>query len=203
MAILFLIRHGENDFTGKRLVGRRPDVHLNERGREQAVLVADSLKTVKFRKIYSSPLERAVETAAPLAGEIGRKVILLDSLAEVDFGSWTGQSLRVLRKLPEWKDLMTDPDWSFPAGESLPVVRERVQRMLTEVIQPAGKKDRIALFTHGDIIRLALENLLEMPPGGFHRFHVSTASLTLIAVGEGKARLLGFNLQPPYILPDS
>ncbi len=97
---------------------------------------------------------------------------------------------------------MTDPDWCFPGGESLPAVRERVRRMLVEATGSAGKKDRIALFTHGDIIRLALENLLELPPGGFHRFHVGTASLTLVAVSESKARLLGFNLQPPYILPE-
>jgi broad specificity phosphatase PhoE len=202
MPTLYLIRHGENDFTGKSLVGRRPGVHLNDRGREQAALVADSLKTIKFRKVYSSPLERAVETASPLAGKIGRKVILLDSLAEVDFGVWTGQSLRELRKLPEWKDLMTDPDWGFPGGESLPSVRERIRQMLSTVTGEAGKNDRIALFTHGDIIRLALETLLEMPVGGFHKFHVSTASLTVVALGLDKPRLQGFNLQPPYVLPE-
>jgi broad specificity phosphatase PhoE len=201
MPTLYLIRHGENDFTGKRLVGRRPGVHLNDRGREQAALVADSLKTIKFRKIYSSPLERAVETAEPLARSLKKKIVFLDLLAEVDFGVWTGQSLSALRKLPEWEDLMTDPDWGFPGGESLPSVRERVRQMLSTVTAEAGKNDRIALFTHGDIIRLALEMLLEMPVGGFHKFHVSTASLTVAALGLDKPRLQGFNLQPPYVLP--
>lgn len=201
MAILFLIRHGENDFTGKSLVGRRPGVHLNNRGREEASLVAESLKTIKFGRIYSSPLERAVETAEPLARSLKKKIIVLDSLAEVDFGEWTGKQLRVLRKLPEWKDLMTDPGWGFPGGETLPAVRERVRQMLSEVTTGTRKKDKIALFTHGDIIRLALENLLEMPAGGFHKFHVDTASLSIVACGDGKPRLLGFNLQPPYVLP--
>jgi len=202
MPILYLIRHGKNDFTGKRLVGRRPGVHLNERGREQAALVAESLKTIKFRKIFSSPLERAVETAEPLAQALGKKISRLDLLAEVDFGSWTGQTLRSLRKLPEWHNLMSDPEWGFPGGESLPGVRERVSLMLAEVTGFSGKNDRIALFTHGDIIRLAMETLLEMPAGGFHRFHVDTASLTIAACGEGKPRLLAFNLQPPYVLPE-
>jgi len=202
MPILYLIRHGKNDFTGKRLVGRRPGVHLNERGREQAALVAESLKTIKFRKIFSSPLERAVETAEPLAQALGKKISRLDLLAEVDFGSWTGQTLRSLRKLPEWHNLMSDPEWGFPGGESLPGVRERVSLMLAEVTGSSGKNDRIALFTHGDIIRLAMETLLEMPAGGFHRFHVDTASLTIAACGEGKPRLLAFNLQPPYVLPE-
>jgi broad specificity phosphatase PhoE len=96
---------------------------------------------------------------------------------------------------------MSDPEWGFPGGETLPAVRERVRRMLAEVTGSAGKHDRIVLFTHGDIIRLAMETLLEMPAGGFHRFHVDTASLTVAACGEGKPRLLAFNLQPPYVLP--
>ena len=201
MPFLFLIRHGVNDFTGKRLVGRKPGVHLNEKGREQACLVAESLKIVPFRKIYSSPLERAVETAEPLAQESSKEIIILGSLAELDFGDWTGKSLRNLHKLPDWKLLLTDPEWRFPGGESLPEVRNRVREMITEVTSKAGKKDRIAIFTHGDVIRLSVEYLLGMEIGGFHHLHVDTASLTIIEYHDGKSRLLGLNLQPPYVLP--
>ncbi len=100
MPILYLIRHGENDFTGKRLVGRRPGVHLNERGQNQALLVGESLSSVKFRKIYSSPLERAVETAAPLSEALGRKIIVMDSLAEVDFGVGPGNPFACCASCP-------------------------------------------------------------------------------------------------------
>lgn len=202
MPTLFLIRHGENDFTGKSLAGRQPGVHLNEEGTRQALLIAESLKAVKFRRIYSSPLERTVETAGPLAKALGKKTILLDSLAEVDFGVWTGQTLRGLRKLPAWEELMTNPEWGFPGGETLMAVRKRVRGMIAEVTAGLGKNDRIALFTHGDIIRLSLEVLLEMPPGGFHKFNVSTGSLTIVVLHEGRARLLGFNLQPPFVFPE-
>jgi broad specificity phosphatase PhoE len=201
MPVLFLIRHGENDYTGKRLVGQRKGVSLNDRGKEQARLVSESIKQVKFLHIYSSPLERAMETATPLAGVLGKKVEVLGSLSEVDFGAWTGKSLRSLRKLPEWNELMTNPEWGFPGGETLTQVRARVNQMLEVVTVKAGKNERVALFTHGDIIRLALERLLEMPPGGFHKFMVDTASLTIVTLKDGKARLLGFNLQPPYIVP--
>jgi len=201
LPILFLIRHGENDFTGKRLVGRKPGVHLNEKGQEQACLVAESLKIIPFQKLYSSPLERAVETAEPLARITGKKIIVLDSLAELDFGDWTGKTLRSLRKLPEWKLLMADPKWGFPSGESLPAVRNRVREMIANVTAKAGKKDRVALFTHGDVIRLSVEYLLGMETGGFHQLHVDTASLTIIEYQDNKSRLLGLNLQPPYGLP--
>jgi len=201
MPILLLIRHGDNNFTGKRLVGRKPGVHLNKKGQEQAYLVAESIKIIPFRKIYSSPLERAVETAEPFARIIGKKILILDSLAELDFGDWTGKTLRSLRKLPDWKLLMTDPGWGFPGGESLPTVRDRVRDMITEVTAKAGKNDRVVLFTHGDVIRLSVEYLLGMETGGFHQLHVDTASLTIIEYRDGKSRLLGLNLQPPYILP--
>ena len=68
MPLLLLIRHGENEYvkTGK-MAGRAPGVHLNERGRKQAAELAEALKQVPLKAIYSSPLERALETAEPLA----------------------------------------------------------------------------------------------------------------------------------------
>ncbi|HLO28758.1 MAG TPA: histidine phosphatase family protein, partial [Anaerolineales bacterium] len=68
MALLLLIRHGENDFvkTGK-LPGRLPEIHLNERGQKQAAALGEALKDVPLKAIYSSPLERAIETATPIA----------------------------------------------------------------------------------------------------------------------------------------
>ncbi|MGZ9222076.1 MAG: histidine phosphatase family protein, partial [Anaerolineales bacterium] len=63
MPLLLLIRHGENEFTAKhKLAGHLPDVHLNERGQKQAQILAEALKEVPIKAIYSSPLERAVET---------------------------------------------------------------------------------------------------------------------------------------------
>ena len=68
MPLLLLIRHGENDYvkTG-RMAGRLPDVHLNERGRAQSVELAEALAQAPIKALYSSPMERAMETAAPLA----------------------------------------------------------------------------------------------------------------------------------------
>ena len=68
MPLLLLIRHGENEFvkTGK-LPGHLPGIHLNERGQKQAQALGEALKNVPIKAIYSSPLERAMETAAPIA----------------------------------------------------------------------------------------------------------------------------------------
>ncbi len=202
MPILFLIRHGETDYTGKRLVGRWPGVHLVARGEEQAGWVAQSLNDQPIRAIYSSPLERAKETAQPLAAMRKMKIIPIDGLKEVDFGEWTGKSLRWLRKLPEWKDLHENPKFRFPGGESLPEVRKRVASTLEELASRHGKKDRVVIFTHGDVVRFAVEYFLSLSPGGFHRLMVNTASLTVIRIQDGKIMLHGFNLQPPYVLPE-
>ena len=68
MPLLLLIRHGENDYvkTGK-LAGRLPEIHLNEKGQKQAQALAEALTQTPIKAVYSSPLERAMETAQPIA----------------------------------------------------------------------------------------------------------------------------------------
>lgn len=201
MPTLFIIRHGETAYIGKRLQGRLPGIHLVERGGEQARQIAESLKNLKFRSIYSSPLERAMETAQPLALQKQVKIIPWTGLIEVDFGDWTGKSFRWLRAQPGWKVLHDDPKFQFPGGESLPAVRRRVANAMTDIATNHKKNDLIALFTHSDVVRFSVEHFLGMPPGGFHRLAVGTASLTILRIVNGQVSLLGFNLQLPYQLP--
>ncbi|MDX1437144.1 MAG: histidine phosphatase family protein, partial [Anaerolineales bacterium] len=91
MTTILLIRHAENDYvrTG-RLAGRLPEVHLNERGRGQAEALAQQLRKVKISAVYSSPLERAMETAGPVARQAGQKVSRRPFLTEIDYGTWEG-----------------------------------------------------------------------------------------------------------------
>ena len=65
--LLLLIRHGDTPVTGKTLAGRAPGVHLNEAGTRQAAAVAERLTGLAVQAVYASPLERTMETAAPLA----------------------------------------------------------------------------------------------------------------------------------------
>src|SRR5512139_2621135 len=97
MPIFLLIRHGENDFvkTG-RLAGRIPGVHLNEAGRRQADRLAEKLAGSAIQAVYSSPLERALETAEPIASVLDREVIVRPDLIEMDFGEWQEQKLKGL-----------------------------------------------------------------------------------------------------------
>ena len=98
MPLLLLIRHGENDFTKKhKLAGYTPNVHLNERGLSQAQALGDALKEVPIKAIYSSPLERARDTAAPIAAARKLEVQVERGLLETNVGKWQGRSLAALR----------------------------------------------------------------------------------------------------------
>ncbi|MDQ3248054.1 MAG: histidine phosphatase family protein, partial [Chloroflexota bacterium] len=92
---LLLIRHGENDWVGTdRLAGRTPDVHLNEKGRQQATELVKVLADQPLASLYSSPLERCLETVQPLADALGQTVQIEPELIEIDYGEWRGANLK-------------------------------------------------------------------------------------------------------------
>jgi broad specificity phosphatase PhoE len=104
MPLVLLIRHGENDFVKtNKLAGRLPGVHLNARGQKQAEGLGEALKDVPIRAVYSSPLERAMETAAPIASPRGLQIIPEPNLMDTDVGKWQGRSWKVLRQMKAWK----------------------------------------------------------------------------------------------------
>ena len=105
MATFLLIRHGDNDSLGKYLAGRKPGVHLNESGIQQAQNLAERLERYPIKAVISSPLERAQETAAPIAKSFGLPIEILPAINEVDFGEWEGKDIEVLRKEPLWEDV--------------------------------------------------------------------------------------------------
>ena len=122
MPILLLVRHAENNYLKlNRLPGRLPDVHLNRRGKAQARLLAERLKAAPIKAVYSSPLERAMETALPLAKALGLEVISRPGLIETDVGEWQGESIKKLGKQKYLARCATDSLLSpFPRRGELP-----------------------------------------------------------------------------------
>jgi len=93
MPTLLLIRHGENDYLKRnKIPGRLPGIHLNTRGRQQAAELARTLSSLPIKALYSSPLERAVETAEPLSQSLGLEIQLRPDLTDTDVGQWEGRS---------------------------------------------------------------------------------------------------------------
>lgn len=203
MPLLLLIRHGENDFvkTG-RLAGRMPEVHLNKKGRQQAAELAEALGNLPIRAIYCSPLERARETAAPLAAQLGLEPQIRPGLIETDIGAWAGQKLKALRKLPEWKTVQAAPSrFRFPNGESFVECQARLVSEIEAILKAHKSDEIIACVSHSDPIKLITAYYLGMPLDHFQRLGCDTASVTAFLVGDKGVLLSKLNQRPPFSFP--
>uniref|UniRef100_A0A7C4KFS2 Phosphoglycerate mutase n=1 Tax=Anaerolinea thermolimosa TaxID=229919 RepID=A0A7C4KFS2_9CHLR len=203
MTTLLLIRHGENDFVGKRLAGRLSGVHLNERGQQQAQALAQALARAPVRAIYSSPLERARETAAPLAQTLGLEVMIEPGLNEIDVGEWQGRFLRQLRRLKAWKTVQTQPSaFRFPQGETFAEAQARAVGALRRIAE-RHPEEVVACFSHADVIRLATAYFLNMPLDSFQRLGADTASITVVHLGkDGRVGVPRFNQAVTFVWPE-
>jgi probable phosphoglycerate mutase len=177
------------------LAGRTPGVHLNESGRQQAYTLAATLAAAPIKAIYSSPMERALETARPLAELKGLEVQQAQGLIEMDYGQWQGRTFKQLQRLKLWKLLMKDPaQVRFPVGESIFEAQERAHLELEKIAAGLAEKDLVACFTHGDIIRLVAAYYLEMPLHAYHRLSAQTASISILNLDkENRAHLFNIN----------
>ena len=201
MPLLLLIRHGENDFvkTG-RMAGRLPGVHLNERGQKQAQALGEALKDVPIKAVYSSPLERAMETADPIASARKLQIIQEPDVMEADIGKWQGKSLKVLRLTKVWKIVQNSPSrFRFPDGESFPEMQTRISNALERMIIKHNKpQDIIVVVFHADPIKIAVSHFLGLPLDHFQRLSCDTGSLTALHVNEMGANLIKLNQRPPF-----
>ncbi len=201
MPLLLLIRHGENDYvkTGK-MAGRLPGVHLNERGQKQAQALGEALKDVPITAVYSSPLERAMETATPIANARNLKIIQNPDLMDTNVGKWQGKSLAVLRLTKAWKIVQSAPSrFQFPEGESFLDLQRRIANVLEGVVKKHNKpKDIVAVVFHADPIKLAVSHFLGLPLDHFQKLGCDTGSLTALHAGEMGAHLIKLNHRPPF-----
>lgn len=188
MAIILLVRHGQNDLVGKKLAGRLPDVHLNQHGQAQARQLAASLAALPVRAVLASPLERTRETAEPIARVHDLPVETFPELLEMDYGTWQGKSLKQLRRRKLWKEVQEQPDgFRFPEGESFLEAQTRVADGLRSLSEKYGENDLLVCVTHCDVIRLAVANFLGMPLRNFQRLQIDPASVSVLFLTKDKA----------------
>jgi len=201
MPLLLLIRHGENDYVKtSKLAGQLPGIHLNERGQKQAEALGEGLKDIPLKAIYSSPLERAMETAAPIASARGLEIIPEPDLMDTNVGSWQGKSIKVLRLTKLWSIVQNAPSrFRFPDGESFVESQARYVSALERIIKKHNKpQDIAAIVFHADPIKLAVAYFLGMPLDHFQRLSCDTGSLTALYFGESRANLIKLNQRPPF-----
>jgi len=195
MPTILLIRHAENDYFEKgRAPGRLPGVHLNEKGRSQAEALAQALANVPLKAVYSSPLERTMETAEPVAAAQGLKVIPCPGLLELDIGEWQGLTFKQLRRRKLWGVVQHNPALArFPGGETFAEAQMRIVHELETLTAMHKPKDLLACFSHSDMIKLAVAYYLGLPLDLFQRLTVQPASVSTLHIGQSHSRLINLN----------
>lgn len=182
MIRLLLIRHAVTDSVGKRLSGRKPSVHLNERGRAQAEDLARRLAHLPIARIYSSPLERAIETAQPLAQRLNQEVVIDEGLVELHCGEWTDCTFEALRERPEFQRFNAFRSASrIPGGESMLEAQTRMVNFI-ERLYADHAHETVALVGHSDLIKATLAYYAGMPLDMMQRLEISPASVSMLDV---------------------
>jgi probable phosphoglycerate mutase len=192
---VLLVRHGQTPTTGKSLPGRAPGLHLSDAGVAQAEAVAERIAPFGDRvaAVYTSPLERTRETAAPIARAVGRRVRGARGLLECDFGAWTGGQLKALAKLPEWRAVQQNPSgFRFPGGESFSEMQLRITSALHR-LRDAHPGKVVVAVSHADPIKAAVADAVGTHLDLFQRIVISTCSVTAIAYGAGPPIVLCVN----------
>ena len=193
MTTLFLVRHGLTAQTGHVLYGRTPGIPLDHRGAAQAAELVRRFEGIRVTAIYSSPLERTRETAAPLAAALRLDVRLCPEAVELDFGEWVGQQIAGLGADPRWRAFNSFRSLSpAPGGELMLDVQTRIVAGLAQ-IRAAHPGEAIAVFSHGDVIRSAVAYFAGVPLDLFLRIEIRPASVSSVRFYDDSLHILGIN----------
>jgi probable phosphomutase (TIGR03848 family) len=190
MTAFLLIRHATTDYVNQAICGWLPEVHLNAEGQQQAVQLAQRLVHLPIRAIYSSPLERAQATAAPLAERLRLKVKTWDALGEVRFGDWTGRSLQELADDSLWQRFNAFRSRTrIPGGETMLEAQIRMVNALGR-LQGAHPDQLIAIVSHAEMIKAAIAYYLGSPVDLFHRLDISPASVSVVYLEDDGTQVI-------------
>ena len=192
--LILLVRHGLTPTTGTRLPGRAPGLHLSDDGQAQAAAVGERIGALgTVGAVYASPLERAKETASPIAKATGNRVRTLADLHECDFGDWTGKRLADLYKKKEWKQVQRNPSgFRFPKGESFGEMQLRITDALAQ-LRSRHPGQRVVAVSHADPIKAAVAHAMGTHLDLFQRVVVSPCSVSAVALTDDGPLVLAVN----------
>jgi probable phosphoglycerate mutase len=178
---------------GQTLWGRTPGICLNEEGKLQAQGLVDRFKKVTLNAIYSSPMERALQTASEIAHTMNLEVRQSDAANEINFGEWTGKTFEWLSGDERWRHFNSHRSMTMiPGGESFLEVQKRIVKEI-EVLALRHGKARIAIVSHADVIRAAVAYFAATPIDMLDRFEIAPCSVSAVAVDDDNVTLLTIN----------
>src|SRR5690242_1844323 len=169
---LWLIRHGETEWSVNKRHTGRTDIALTATGEHQAAAIGRHLARRAFTLVRCSPMQRARETCR-LAG-YSDVATCTDDLLEWDYGAYEGRTTSEIRtEVPGWS-IWTS---SVPGGETIEQVGRRAERVIKEAVAVDGD---VALFAHAHILRILTACWLDLPPDAGRLFALSTASVSVL-----------------------
>lgn len=187
-AEIWLIRHGETEWSKSGAHTGRTDLPLTEEGRRRAAAIGRYLAGRPFALVLTSPLQRAQETCR-IAG-YGSPAMVDPNLREWDYGDYEGRKTAEIREdRPDW-NLWTD---GVPNGETIQSVAERARKVIGRAAAAGGD---IALFAHGHILRILTACWLGLDPSAGRLFALSTASVSTLGFERETRVISRWNLVP-------
>jgi probable phosphomutase (TIGR03848 family) len=199
MAVVLLVRHGRTtaNATGV-LAGRSAGVELDDVGLAQAEALARRLEPVALARLVTSPLERCLQTLAPVTAGRDCPVQVDDRVVEADYGEWTGEKLSRLARTKLWRTVQDQPSAAvFPDGESMAAVQARAVAAVREhdraVEQQHGRDAVWLVASHGDVIKSVLADALGVHLDLFQRIVVDPASVSVVRYTTGRPFVLRTN----------
>jgi probable phosphomutase (TIGR03848 family) len=193
MTTFLLIRHAAPELVPDTLAGRLPGVPLSRQGQKQAERLAERLAELPIAAVYSSPLERALGTAEPLAQLVRTEVQCCDSFADIEYGEWSGKRFDELNGDPRWRH------WNeFRSGAPLPngglMLEVQVRAVLAlEELRRRHTDKVVAVVSHSDVIKALITHYLGVSLDLFQRVEISPASFSVLAVYDWGARVVRLN----------
>ena len=195
MSLVVLVRHAHSQANAAGILsGRRPNIALSEKGRTQAQELAIRLGELKVKELRVSPLQRCVETIDPWASTRSRIRRIEDhGITEVDYGKWSGRTLRSLSREKLWKIVQESPSRVFfPDGEGMANMQARAIESMHLALSSTGT-GAVVMVSHGDVIKALVAANLGMRLDDFQRIIIDPASVTVFDFSSKTPRLLLLN----------
>lgn len=185
---ILLVRHGTTEYNETDRLQGRIDNPLNGKGRGEVERLAARLKNEPIDAIFSSPLKRALETAAIINHGRCRPLTIVSEFSEIDLGDWEGLIYsRVREQFPDiHQRWISDADFPVPGGESFSAVCARTLTGLEKILQ-SGQQN-ILITGHASVNRAILGNLLQLSPAQARLFRTGNASLSQLLLMENSRR---------------
>ena len=195
MSLVVLVRHAHSQANAAGILsGRRPNIALSEKGRTQAQELAIRLGELKVKELRVSPLQRCVETIDPWVSTKSRIRRIEDhGITEVDYGKWSGRTLRSLSREKLWKIVQENPSRVFfPDGEGMANMQARAIESMHLALSSTGT-GAVVMVSHGDVIKALVAANLGMRLDDFQRIIIDPASVTVFDFSSKTPRLLLLN----------